>query len=135
MKIKQGYDSGKLAYGVFLGFQRVFDTVNHDTFFKKLAIKLGSITINKAGSSDKPISSGVPRGSILGPILFIFFINEFHKPAEFSTVNHFAEDTNLLLTENSLKKLNKHINRDLKLVVQWIRANKSLKTGKPKIFI
>ena len=40
----------------------------------------------------------------------------------------------LLLTENSLKKLNKHINRDLKLVIQWIRANK-LSTGKTKIVI
>ena len=48
---------------------------------------------------------------------------------------HFADDTNLLLTENSLKKLNKYINRDLKLVVQWIQANKSLNTGKTKIAI
>ena len=55
---------------------------------------------------------------------------------DFSTVHHFADDTNLLLTENSLKKLNKHINRDLKFVVQWIRANKlSLNTGKTKIVI
>ena len=51
-------------------------------------------------------------------------------------MHHFADDTNLLLTENSLKKLNKHINRDLKFVVQWIRANKlSLNTGKTKIVI
>ena len=51
-------------------------------------------------------------------------------------MHHFADDTNLLLTENSLKKLNKHINRDLKFVVQWIRANKlSLNTGKTKIAI
>ena len=51
-------------------------------------------------------------------------------------MHHFADDTNLLLTENLLKKLNKHVNRDLKLVVQWIRANKlSLNTGKTKIAI
>ena len=81
-------------------------------------------TINKARYSDKPISIGIPKGSILGPILFVPFINDFHKAVEFSTVYHFADDTNLLLTEHSLKKLNKHINRDLKLVAQWIRANK-----------
>ena len=45
---------------------------------------------------------------------------------DFSTVHHFADDTNLLLTENSLKRLNKHINRDLKFVVQWILANKQI---------
>ena len=51
-------------------------------------------------------------------------------------MHRIADDTNLLLTENSLKKLNKHINRDLKFVVPWIRANKlSLNTGKTKIVI
>ena len=81
-------------------------------------------TINKTRSSDKHISIGVPLRSILGPILFILFINDFHEAVDFSTAHYFADDTNLLLTENSLKKRNKHINRDLKFVVQWIQANK-----------
>ena len=89
-------------------------------------------TINRAKSFDKPISIGVPQGLILGPILFILYINDFHKAVEFS-VHHFADDTNLLLTENSLKKLNKHINRDLKLVFQWIRANKQRKQEKQRL--
>ena len=49
-------------------------------------------------------------------------------------MHYFADDTNVLLTEKSLKKRNKHINRDLKFVVQWIRANKLI-TGKTKIVI
>ena len=61
--------------------------------------------------------------------LVILFINEFNKAFDFSTVHHFTDDTNVLLTENALKKLNKHINRDLKLVA------KSLNTGKTKIVI
>ena len=75
-------------------------------------------------SSDIPISIGVPQGSILSSIIFILFINDFHEAVEFSTVHHFADDTNLLLTGDSLRRLNKHINRDLKLIFQWIRANK-----------
>ena len=71
-------------------------------------------------SSDKRISIGVPQGSILAPILFILFINDFHKTVKFSTVHHVVDDTSLLPNENSLKKLNKRINRDLKLVAQWI---------------
>ena len=84
-------------------------------------------TINKTSSFDKTISIGVPQGSILAPIPFILFINDFHKAVESSTVHHFADDSNLLLNENSSKKLNKHTNRDLKLVVEWIskyRENK-----------
>ena len=86
-------------------------------------------------SSDKRISIGVPQGSILAPILFILFINDFHKAVKFSTVHHVVDDTSLLPNENSLKKLNKRINRDLKLVAQWMWANKSLTTGKKKTVI
>ena len=74
---------------------------------------------------------GVPQGSVLGPHLLILFINDLHKSVEFNSVHHFADDTNIILTDNSTKKINNHINRALKLVVQWIRANKlSLNTSK-----
>ena len=56
--------------------------------------------------------------------LFILLINDLYKTAEFSSVCHFADDTNLILTGKSKEKINKHINRDLKLIVEWIRANR-----------
>ena len=66
----------------------------------------------------------------------IYFLNDLHKSVEFSSVHHFADGTNLILTDKSLKKINQHINADLKLVVQWIRANKlSLNTRKTKFVI
>ena len=43
---------------------------------------------------------------------------------KFSAVHHFADDTNLILSDKSLKKINKHINHDLKLLNTWLRANK-----------
>ena len=61
--------------------------------------KKSHTTINKARSSDKPLSIGFPQGSILGPIFFILFINDFQKAVKFSTVHHFPYETNLLLTE------------------------------------
>ena len=71
-------------------------------------------------SAEKLIKYGVPQGSVLGPLLFMLFINDQHKAVEFSSMHHFADDTNLLLIDKSLKKINKHINRDLKLTVDWI---------------
>ena len=63
-------------------------------------------------------------------------IDYLHKAVEFSSVHHFADDTNLILTDKSMKKINKHINRDLKLVVEWIRANRlSLNTSKTELVI
>ena len=130
-------DSGKFACRVFLDFQKAFDTVNDDIWLKKLDYygicdksnkwfksfledRKQHITINKVRSSDNAIRIRVPQGLILGPTLFILFINDFHKAVEFSTVHHFADDSILLIPQNSLKKLYKHVNRDLKFVFQWI---------------
>ena len=66
--------------------------------------------------------------------LFYLFINGLHTAVEFSSIHHFTDDTNLLLIDKSLKKINKHINRDLYLTVDWIRANKpSLNANKTEI--
>ena len=70
------------------------------------------------------------------PLLFILFVNNLNQAAELSSVHHFVDDTNLLTIESSLRKINKHINRDLKLTVDWIRANKlSLNASKTEIVI
>ena len=93
-------------------------------------------TVNKCQSSKNYLMYGVPQGSVLGPLLSILFNNDLHKSVEFSSVHYFADDTNLILTDKSMKKINKHKNRDLKLVVQWIRANKLiLNTGKTELVI
>ena len=84
------------------------------------------ITIQGIKSEQISIDYGVPQGSVLGPLLFIIFVNDFHSAIRFSAVYCFANDTNLLLSDYSLTKLNKHINRALKLANEWICASKLL---------
>ena len=60
-------------------------------------------TVNKCQSSKKYLRCRAPQGSVLGPLLFILFINDLHKSVEFSSVHHFADDTNLILTDKSIK--------------------------------
>ena len=76
------------------------------------------------------------QGPVFGPLLFILFINDLHLVVQYSSVHQFAENTNLLFVEKSLKQLNKKVNRDLKLTVEWVRAKKhSLNATKTKIII
>ena len=65
----------------------------------------------------------VLQGSIFRPLLFFFYINDFHKAITFSQLNHFTDDT-LLYESPSLKDMNRKINYDMPRVTHWLRANK-----------
>ena len=92
--------------------------------------------IKDSESPLKTISHGVPQGSVLGPLLFLIFINDMHNSIEHCKMHRFADDTNLLLTDKSLKNINKYVNYDLSLICHWLRANKlSLNASKTVIII
>ena len=93
-------------------------------------------SINGYDSTPQDITHGVPQGSVLGPLLFILFINDLHTSVKTSNVHYFADDTNLLFINKSLKMINKLINHSLALLVQWLQANKiSLNTSKTELVL
>ena len=123
-------DENKFACGVFVDFQKAFDTVNHDILINKLdhygirgiennwfrsylTGRTQYVSILGFDSITKPISHGVPPRLSPGTSSFLIYINDLHTALS-SKVFHFADDKNLLNICNSAKNLQKSLNSDLK---------------------
>ena len=119
-KIRTSLDKGLFACGVFVDLEKAFDTVNHQILLSKLdhygirgkandwiksylSNREQFVNLNDFTSSKNPIKCGVPQGSILGPLLFIIYINDMKKAIKDCIINQFADDTNLLYAHKDLK--------------------------------
>ena len=110
--------------------------IENNWFKTYLTNRKQHVTVSGQTSDSALTEFGVPQGSVLGPLLFWIYINELNQTIKFSRVHHFADNTNLLLVVNSLKKIKKHINHDLKLLTTWLSANRiSLNTSKTEILL
>ena len=151
--IRSALDSKKVAAGIFVDLQKAFDTVNHEILVQKLnhygvrgtvnkwflsylSNRSQSVSILGFNSDTLTIKHGVPQGSVLGPLLFLIYINDLNNAIRYSKVYHFADDTNLLNISNDPRKLQKQLNIDLKLLYKWLLANKiSLNCAKTESII
>lgn len=138
--IKTNIDNKKIALGVFIDLKKAFDTVSHNLLLKKLE-KLGisgsalimlksylsdryQITrIHDNQSSAKPITCGVPQGSILGPLLFLIYINNITETKVHGRLTLYADDTCLFYFGNSLDEIINKAQEDLNTIYNWFQYN------------
>ena len=139
--IRNALDDGNIGCGVFVDLQKAFDIVDYQILLAKLnqygihgvsndwlksylSNRNQYVFINGYESGLAAINCGFPQGSVLGPLLFLLYINDLNQAIKFCKVHHFADDTNPLCLSNSIKKLNKQVNADLKHLLNWLNANK-----------
>jgi len=152
-KILGGFNDGEMTIGVFIDFSKAFDTVNHEILLRKL-IKYGIrgkvhnwisdylhdrkqfVSYNGVSSSTGTISCGVPQGSILGPLLFILYINDMYKVSDKICPILYADDSNIFIQGKNLLNMTLTLNEELKKISYWIHANKlSLNVDKTKFIL
>ena len=81
------------------------------------------ISVNGSNSNLLPITCGVPKGSVLGPLLFLIYINDLPNASKRLTFYLSADDTDIYYESKDLANLTKTVNKELRFVNKWLDAN------------
>lgn len=145
--IRKEWDKGNLTGMVVLDLQKAFDTVNHEIMLGKLkAIGLSNnsvkwfdsyltnrtqvVDIDGIYSTTKEIKCGVPQGSILGPLLFLIYVNDMVSAVNCKLLLY-ADDSALMVSHSDVDIIQDRLGKELKNVSDWLIDNKlSLHLGK-----
>ena len=149
-QIYKSFEKDRYTLGVFIDLSKAFDTVDHTILIRKfemcgikgiplacfhsyLTHRLQYISIAHDFETDpRNVCCGVPQGSILGPLLFLLYVNDLHNSSALDPIM-FADDTNLFYEHKDLKTLFPQVNQELLKINERFEANRlSVHVGKTK---
>ena len=139
--ILENMDKKMMTGAIFIDLKKAFDLVNHEFLLHKLehyGIRGGSLCwfenylttrgqktkYVKELSSSLPVEFGVPQGSILGPILFVLYINDLPECLLKSSVSMYADDTVIYFTGPTSTIILQTLQEDINNISKWLINNK-----------
>ena len=151
--IYEALNLGQITIAVFIDLRKAFDTVIHIILSKNLKLlgiknknldwvknylenRSQKTLVNGINSSSLPVSCGVPQGSVLGPLLFLVYINDMSKSLKLSKYCLYADDTVLYHTGDNIEEIRDNLQEDLDQYSSWCSKNfLSLNVKKTKFVI
>ena len=148
--ITSSFKKGEYTLGVFIDFSKAFDTADHQILIKTLQYygidgtalewfksylsnRKQYISTQEISESCLDIICGVPQGFILGPLLFLIYVNDLFKASNCLMEVLFADDTNLFISHKNIDTLVAIVNVELENVSTWFKSNTlSLNVDKTK---
>ena len=156
-RVINSMDNNEIPIAIFLDFSKAFDTIDHEILLYKLkyyginnnALQLLQsylsnrkqyTVLDNVESSFLSIKTGVPQGSILGPLLFIIYVNDLHLASKMFQPVIYADDTTLSASLSTFgsagQDRDRHINNELNSISHWLKLNKlSLNSSKTKAML
>ena len=152
-QITENIDEGLYSVAILLDFKKAFDSLDHNILLSKMehygirgaALKLihsylskrsQVVAYNNALSTQQNIITGVPQGSILGPLLFLIYINDIVNSSNLASFLIYADDTTTIYSDSDPSSLNSKINNDLINICHWCNVNKvAINLSKTKYMI
>ena len=139
-KVSQAIDNNEFCIGIFIDLSKAFDTLNHEILLKKLEFygvrglpnnllrnyltnRQQYVQFSNRTSEMNTISCGVPQGSILGPLLFLLYVNDMPLVCKQLLFILFADDTNILYSNSNIIQLMNTVNTELTILSDWFMAN------------
>merc|ERR1711954_535611 len=130
-RIKESVDKGNMGCGIFIDLKKAFDTVNHKILLTKLehygvrgallnwfesylTNRRQYVYHNGVASDLEVITCGVPQGSVLGPLLFLIYVNDLPNISDKLKFFLFADDTNIYYDSDDLVELENTVNHELR---------------------
>ena len=139
-KLYLGINDGESAAAVFCDLSKAFDCVDHGILLRKLEVygfrgksldwftsylseRYQRVMINNKLSAPRRIGTGVPQGSVLGPLLFLIYVNDFPLLDISGRFTMFADDTTILWQDTDLDRMERSMVNDIVVIKDWCDSN------------